>query len=207
MCCVFTVCWFFIYVFVRLNLRVTLPPGSIVLPDFFSSFPLLSKPFVSVRCFLLWHISLHLNFHSAQSDWCFKTETDWCQSSDWSIHSASINSQMIKLARCSFSVSHWMDSRALPVLHFPSFSSISSYLLLWFCFKLPFFAPFLTPMPLLFFFVCSKRERMRKQQPADSAALLMSGLWRHRVWAWAWQVREVGSPHNPHHPPPPSPAA
>lgn len=112
MCCVSTVCWLLLIMCwcVCINVWGTPPPKPTVLPDCFSSFPLLSKPYVSVRCFLLWHISSHLNFHPAQSDWCFKTETE-SDASLQMIHSLCFNQHlnMIKLACCSFSVSHWLD--------------------------------------------------------------------------------------------------
>lgn len=67
---------------------------------------------------------------------------------------------MINIARRS-PLSHWMDFKGspfTPIFHFAPF--ISYYLLLLFCFKLPFFSffdPHATPF-LFFFYVAKEKE-------------------------------------------------
>lgn len=110
---------------------------------------------------------------------------------------------MIKLARCCFPVPYRTDLKGspyTPTFHF--FSSISSYL--YFFFVTSLLLVFDPHAPPFLFCLCSKRKRMRKPQPADSAVLLVSGLWRQQVWVWAWQAQEVGNTHS--HQPRPRPS-
>lgn len=111
---------------------------------------------------------------------------------------------MIKLARCCFPVPYRTDLKVSPCT--PTFHFFPPFLLIFiFFFFLNFpFARFWPPCPSFSFFLCSKRERMRKPQPADSAVLLVSGLWRQQVWVWVWQAQEVGNTHS--HQPRPRPS-
>jgi len=137
------------------------PPDSIVLPDFSpSSSPLLSKPFVSVRCFLLRHVPPHLQLPFCSERMLLLKSGRRLQIDPFTLFFDQ-PLRSIGLAR-RLSLSPWTDRfhlrRGSPCTPFPP--SISSYPFPLIFFPTSLLLPFLTPFPpppppppLLFFFL------------------------------------------------------